>query len=53
MFEALDRCGSILADFDDVAVGIAHVAMPFPAVVVERLGLARRVRSGKMVSTIA
>jgi hypothetical protein len=27
-----------LADFDDVAVGIAHVATPFPAVIVERLG---------------
>jgi hypothetical protein len=27
-----------LADFDDVAVGIAHVAVPFPAVIIERLG---------------
>ena len=27
-----------MADFDDVAVGIAHVATPFPAVVVARLG---------------
>jgi hypothetical protein len=37
-FEALDRLRSVLADFDYVAVGIAHVATPFPAVVVERLG---------------
>jgi hypothetical protein len=37
-FEALDRGWSVLADFDDIAVGVAHVATPFPAVVVERLG---------------
>jgi hypothetical protein len=36
-FEAIDRCWSVLADFDDVAVGIAQVATPFPAVVVGSL----------------
>ena len=29
---------SILADLDEVAVGITHVATPFPAAIVERLG---------------
>ena len=29
---------SILADLDEVPVGIAHVATPFPAVIVLRLG---------------
>jgi hypothetical protein len=28
----------ILADRDEVAVGITHVATPFPAVIVQRLG---------------
>jgi hypothetical protein len=37
-FEALDRRWGVLADFDEVAVRIAHVATPPPAVVVERLG---------------
>ena len=29
---------SVLADLDEVAVGITHVAAPFPAVIVEWLG---------------
>src|SRR2546425_7206609 len=38
LLEVVERHPSILADLDEVAVGIAHVATPFPAVVVERLG---------------
>ena len=38
LFEVVERHLSVLADLDDVAVGIAHIATPFPTVVVERLG---------------
>jgi hypothetical protein len=37
-FEAVEGHLSILADLDEVAVGIAHVTTPFPAVIVQRLG---------------
>ena len=33
---------SILAELNEVAVGIAHVAAPFPAVIVQRLGKKER-----------
>jgi hypothetical protein len=48
-FEGVDGGLRVLADFDDVAVGIAHVAMPFVAVIVERLGEEAGARS-KLVS---
>ena len=32
----------ILADFDEIAVGITHVAPPFPPVIVQRLGKKER-----------
>ena len=38
LFEVVECHLSVLADLDEVAVGIAHVAAPFPTVVVERLG---------------
>src|SRR3989442_15253726 len=38
LLEVVERHLSVLADLDEVAVGIAHVATPFPTVVVERLG---------------
>ena len=38
LFEVVERHLSVLADLDEVAVGIAHVATPFPTVIVERLG---------------
>jgi hypothetical protein len=34
VFETVEGHLSILADLDEVAVGIAHVATPFPAVIV-------------------
>jgi hypothetical protein len=34
VFETVERHLSILADLDEVAVGITHVATPFPAVIV-------------------
>lgn len=34
VFETVEGHLSILADLDDVAVGITHVAAPFPAVIV-------------------
>ena len=34
VFETVERHLSILADLDEVAVGITHVAAPFPAVIV-------------------
>jgi len=37
VFETVERHLSILADLDEVAVGITHVATPFPAVIVQRL----------------
>jgi uncharacterized membrane protein len=37
LFEVVKRNLRILADLDHVAVWIAHVATPFPAMVVERL----------------
>jgi hypothetical protein len=37
VFETVERHLSILADFDGIAVGITHVATPFPAVIVQRL----------------
>jgi hypothetical protein len=33
-FETVERHLSILADLDEIAVGITHVATPFPAVIV-------------------
>jgi hypothetical protein len=36
--EPVDGDLSVLADLDEVAVGITHVAAPFPAVIVEWLG---------------
>ena len=36
-FKAVEDHLSVLADLDEVAVGIAHVATPFPAVIVQRL----------------
>src|SRR5215469_2690948 len=33
---------SILADLDEIPIGITHVAAPFPPVIVERLGKKRR-----------
>src|SRR6516164_9023976 len=36
-FESVEGHLCILADLDEVAVGITHVAAPFPAVIVERL----------------
>src|ERR1022692_2264771 len=38
VFETVEGHLSVLADLDEVAVGITHVAAPFPAVIVERLG---------------
>jgi hypothetical protein len=38
LFEVVERHLCIFADLDKVAVGIPHVATPFPTVVVERLG---------------
>jgi len=38
IFEGIDGGLGVLADFDDVAVGIADVATPFVAGIVERLG---------------
>jgi hypothetical protein len=38
LFEVVKRHLSILADLDEVAVGIAHVTTPFPTVIVERFG---------------
>jgi hypothetical protein len=37
-FETVYRRSRILSDLDEVAVGITHVATPFPAVIVQRLG---------------
>jgi hypothetical protein len=37
LFEVVKRKLGILANLDQIAVWIAHVATPFPAVVVERL----------------
>jgi hypothetical protein len=37
LFEVVNRKLCILANLDQVAVWIAHVATPFPPVVVERL----------------
>jgi hypothetical protein len=34
VFETVESHLSILADLDEVAVGITHVAAPFPAVIV-------------------
>jgi len=34
VFETVERHLGILADLDEVAVGITHVATPFPAVIV-------------------
>jgi hypothetical protein len=34
VFETVERHLSILADLDEVAVGITHVATPFPAAIV-------------------
>jgi hypothetical protein len=34
IFETVERHLSILADLDEVAVGVTHVATPFPAVIV-------------------
>jgi hypothetical protein len=42
VFETVERHLSILADLDEVAVGITHVATPFPAVIVQRLGKKER-----------
>jgi hypothetical protein len=36
-FKTVEGHLSVLADLDEVAVGIAHVATPFPAVIVQRL----------------
>jgi hypothetical protein len=38
VFETIESHLSILADLDEVAVGITHVAAPFSAVIVHRLG---------------
>jgi hypothetical protein len=38
VFETVERHLSVLADLDEVAVGITHVATPFPAVIVQRFG---------------
>jgi hypothetical protein len=37
VFETVERHLSILAAFDEIAVGITHVATLFPAVIVQRL----------------
>ena len=37
-FETVERHFCILADSDEVPIGITHVATPFPAVIVQRLG---------------
>ena len=37
VIEPIDSGLGILADLDEVAVGITHVATPFPAVIVQRL----------------
>jgi hypothetical protein len=42
VFETVDRHRSILADLDEVAVGITHVATPFPVVILQRLGKEER-----------
>jgi hypothetical protein len=42
VFETVESRLSILADLDEVAVGITHVAVPLPAVIVERLGKKER-----------
>jgi len=42
VFETVEGHLSILADLDEVAVGITHVASPFPAVIVSRLGQKER-----------
>jgi hypothetical protein len=42
IFETIEGHLSILADLDEVAVGITHVAAPFPAVIVHRLGKKER-----------
>jgi hypothetical protein len=34
VFETVERHSSILADLDEVAVGITHIATPFPTVIV-------------------
>jgi hypothetical protein len=34
VFETVERHLSILADLDEIAVGITHIATPFPAVIV-------------------
>jgi hypothetical protein len=38
LFEMVEGHLTILADLDEVAVGIAHVTTPFPPVIVQRLG---------------
>jgi hypothetical protein len=40
--ETVERHLRILADLDEVAVGITHAAMPFPAVMVQLLGKKER-----------
>src|SRR5215472_2505202 len=40
--ETVERHLSILADLDEVPVGITHVATPFPAVIVQRLSKKER-----------
>ena len=42
LFEVFERYLRILADLEDIAVGIAHVATPFPAVIVQRLSKKNR-----------
>src|SRR5580700_6759793 len=36
--EPLDGCRRVLSYFDQIAIGVAHVASPLVAVVIERLG---------------
>jgi hypothetical protein len=42
VFETVERHWGILADLDEVAVGNTHIATPFPAVIVQRLGKEER-----------
>jgi hypothetical protein len=51
LFEVLDRRRSVLADYDNVSIGIAHVTTPFPAVVVERLSKEHRSLGAPFVVT--
>ena len=37
-FEMVEAHLGVLADLDEVAIGITHVASPLPAVIVQRLG---------------